>query len=109
MSSDSRKAKIEAMLAETPQDQFLRYCLAMELNKEGSHEAALEYFSGLTRDDRPYVPSFFQAGQMLAGLKRVEEARAFLRDGIDVARKQGDAHAAGEMGEFLSSLGRLGE
>jgi hypothetical protein len=30
-----------------------------------------------------------------------------LRDGIEAARAQGDAHAAGEMAEFLSSLGEM--
>jgi hypothetical protein len=45
------------------------------------------------------------AGQQLTRLDRVAEARDFLRDGIDAARAQGDAHAAGEMSEFLTSLG----
>jgi hypothetical protein len=45
------------------------------------------------------------AGQQLARLDRIEEARSFLRDGIEAARTQGDAHAAGEMSEFLASLG----
>ena len=39
---------------------------------------------------------------------RIEEARTFLRDGIEAARAQGNAHAAGEMAEFLASLGALG-
>jgi hypothetical protein len=34
----SRREKIEAMLAEEPQDVFLRYSLAMELDKEGDHD-----------------------------------------------------------------------
>jgi hypothetical protein len=32
-----------------------------------------------------------------------------LRDGIDQARGQGDAHAAAEMSEFLAALGQMGE
>jgi hypothetical protein len=49
------------------------------------------------------------AGQQLAQLNRVNEARAVLRDGIEKARQTGDAHAAGEMSEFLASLGSRGE
>jgi hypothetical protein len=45
------------------------------------------------------------AAQQLAKLQRVEEARSYLRDGIEQARQQGDAHAAGEMSEFLATLG----
>jgi len=93
------------MLAEDPADTFLRYSLAMELDKEGDHEASLARFAELSRDDPPYVPAYFMAGQQLARLGRLEEARAVLRDGIEAARAQGDAHAAGEMSEFLASLG----
>lgn len=97
------------MLADEPGDTFLRYSLALELEKEGDHERSLQGLRGLMADQPPYVPAFFRAGQQLAALSRVEEARAALRDGIEHARQQGDAHAAGEMGEFLGSLGRAQE
>lgn len=101
----SRRHRIEAMLAETPGDRFLRYSLALELEKDQAHALSLELLFGLTRDETPYVPAFFMAAQQLASLERVEEARSLLRDGIDQARRQGDAHAAGEMSDFLTQLG----
>jgi thioredoxin-like negative regulator of GroEL len=100
----SRRQKIEAMLADDPGDTFLRYSLAMELDKEGDHDASLSRFAELTRDEPPYVPAFFMAAQQLARLNRNDEARTILRDGIVAARTQNDTHAAGEMSEFLSSL-----
>jgi len=105
----SRREKIEEMLADDPSDVFLRYSLAMELDKEGAHEDSLAKFGELTHDQPPYVPAFFMAAQQLARLERIGEARDRLRDGIEEARKQGDDHAAGEMSEFLASLGRQGE
>lgn len=105
----SRREKIEAMLADDPQDVFLRYSLAMELDKEGDNQASLTKLAELRSDDPPYVPAFFMAGQQLARLERVNEARTVLREGIETARNQGDAHAAGEMSEFLASLGAAGE
>ncbi len=105
----SRREKIEAMLVDDPADTFLRYSLAMELDKESDNDRSLTLLEELTKDPTPYVPAFFMAGQQLVRLDRVNEARAFLRDGIEEARKQGDAHAAGEMSEFLASLGDLGE
>lgn len=104
----SRREKIEAMLADDSGDTFLRYSLAMELDKEGDNAASLAQFAELTRDAPPYVPAFFMAAQQLARLGRVDEARTYLRDGIEAARSQGDAHAAGEMSEFLASLGAMG-
>jgi thioredoxin-like negative regulator of GroEL len=105
----TRREKIEAMLADDPGDTFLRYSLAMELEKEGIHDSSLNQLRGLMADQPPYVPAFFRAGQQLASIGRVAEARTALRDGIEQARTQGDAHAAGEMSEFLASLGALGE
>ena len=101
----SRREKIEAMLADDPGDTFLRYSLAMELDKEGNHDDSLARFAELTRDDPPYVPAYFMAGQQLVRLARIDEARAILADGIVAARTQDNLHAAGEMTEFLASLG----
>jgi thioredoxin-like negative regulator of GroEL len=101
----SRREKIEAMLADDPGDTFLRYSLAMELDKEGDHNASLAKFAELTRDDPPYVPAFFMAGQQLVRIGRADEAREILRNGINAATRQDDAHAAREMSEFLASLG----
>ena len=101
----SRREKIEEMLRENPGDSFLRYGLAMELDKERRHDESLTLFAELTRDSPPYVPAYFMAAQQLVRLGRFEEARAILRDGIETAGVQGDTHAAREMGEFLASLG----
>lgn len=100
----TRREKIEAMLRDDPSDVFLRYSLAMELDKEGHHAASLGRFDELMHEDPPYVPAFFMAGQQLARLNRSDEARAILRNGIEAARTRGDLHAAGEMSEFLASL-----
>jgi len=105
----TRREKIEALLADEPEDQFLRYTLALELEKAGETEGSLELLAGLTRDAAPYVPAYFMAGQQLAQHQRVNEARTYLREGIEAARASGDSHAAGEMSEFLASLGSLGE
>jgi thioredoxin-like negative regulator of GroEL len=105
----TRREKLEAMLAADPRDAFLRYGLSQEFDKEGQNERSLELLAGLMRDEPPYVAAFFMAGQQLARLGRVNDARAALRDGIEAARRVGNAHAAGEMAEFLASLGNLGE
>lgn len=105
----SRRAKIEAMLVDSPDDAFLRYGLALELEKEGDHDASLAELNRLMKPESPYVPAFFMAAQQLARLSRIADARTALRDGIEHAREQGNAHAAGEMSEFLASLGKAGE
>ena len=109
MTDTSRREKIEAMLAEEPADTFLRYSLALELDKEERHDESLRLFDELSGESPPYVPAFFMAGQQFARLGRVNEARDVLRNGIEAARAQGNGHAAAEMSELLVSLGAAGE
>jgi hypothetical protein len=109
MSAVSRRERIEAMLAEDPRDQFLRYSLALEWEKEGEHDRSLHLLQGLMAESPPMVASFFMAAKQLTRLRRFADARAALRDGIEQARQQGDRHAAAEMSDYLSRLGDLGE
>lgn len=109
MNASTRRHRIEAMLAEDPADDFLRYSLAMELRKESDHDGSLVRLLDLTKQAKPYVPAFFMAAQQLVELSRLAEARSFLRDGIDEARAQNDLHAASEMSELLGQLGEMGE
>ena len=105
----TRREKIEAMLAEDPTDQFLRYSLAMEMRKEGQHDESLTCLRDLTKDSPPMVAAFFMAAQQLADLDRASEAREYLRNGIEEARQQGDGHAAAEMSDLLMTLGESDE
>jgi len=104
----SRREKIEAMLKEEPEDQFLRYSLATEYDNEERGDESLALLRGLMADQPPHVHSFLRGAQLLVKLDRIEDARAALREGIEVARQQGELHAAGEMGELLASLGAAG-
>ncbi|MBA62472.1 MAG: hypothetical protein CMJ76_08905 [Planctomycetaceae bacterium] len=104
MSENSRRQQIESMLSNEPDDPFLQYALAMELEKEGEHQQSLEWLERLTLSVPPYVPAFFMAGQQLTRLDRLEEARDWLTRGIAQAQEQGNLHAAGEMNEFLAMI-----
>jgi Tfp pilus assembly protein PilF len=100
----SRREQIEEMLADDPNDVFLRYGLAMEYASAGDTAAAVRCFQDLLRIAPDYVPAYVQAGQLYARLGRDDEAMATYREGIEVARQKGDLHAAGEMEGFLMSL-----
>lgn len=99
--------QIEAMLAEDPDDAFLRYGLAMEHASSGDDAACVEVLRDLiarTAAATPYVPAYLQAGQALVRLDRITEACDVLRQGVDVARRVGDTHAQGEMQGLLESV-----
>lgn len=104
MAGTSRKQKILDMLADDPNDAFLRYGLGMEYLSEGDQESALRTFQELTQVVPDYVPGYQQAGQVLVKLGRTDEARDFFRRGIAAAQQTGNLHARDEMQGFLASL-----
>jgi tetratricopeptide (TPR) repeat protein len=104
MTNSTRRQKLESMLEAAPDDQMLRYMLAMEYDKEAMPDRSLELFRGLMEQTPPYVPAYLMAGQLLARLERTDEARQTYQTGIAEARRQSNDHAAGEMTGFLQAL-----
>ena len=99
-------AQIEAMLAEDPDDTFLRYGLAMEHASAGDDASCVSVLRDLIARTaaNPYVPAFLQCGQALVRLDRTEEACEVLKTGIAAAGRAGDLHAQGEMQGLLDSI-----
>jgi hypothetical protein len=106
MAKTARMAQIEAMLAEDPDDAFLRYGLAMEHASAGDDAACVDVLRDLIARTAaaPYIPAFLQAGQALVRLDRIPEACEILGRGVVAARAAGDLHAQGEMQGLLDSI-----
>jgi len=100
----SRRELLEQFVAEKPEDAFARYGLALECAKLGDDPSASDHFRKLLELHPTYVAGYFQFGQLLARLGRVDEARKLLSDGVVVAQKAGDMHARDEMQSALTSL-----
>jgi thioredoxin-like negative regulator of GroEL len=109
MAKTPRMEQIEAMLADDPDDAFLRYGLAMEHASAGDDAACVAVLRELIARTAaaPYIPAYLQAGQALVRLDRIDEAADVLRAGIDAAGRVGTAdalHARGEMQGLLASI-----
>ncbi len=102
----NRREKLQELLQDTPDDQFLRYALASELGKGEAvdKEKCLDLYRGLMSDNHAYVPAFLMSAQLLQQMGRLDEAAGVLRTGIEAARLQDDLHAASEMSELLAQL-----
>ncbi|HYL45729.1 MAG TPA: hypothetical protein VEU52_01755 [Candidatus Limnocylindrales bacterium] len=100
----SRRETLEQFLANKPDDAFARYGLALECVKLGDDQAASEHFRKLLETHPAYVAGYFQFGQLLARIGKIEEAKKLLSDGVVVAQKAGDMHARDEMQAALTLL-----
>ncbi len=101
----SRKEQLLRLMADDPQDPFLRYGYAKELEAEGDLAGAIDQLHQVLKDSPEYVPGFLQVGQLLIQADRVEEAKEMLKMGMQTAFKQADHHAYSEMEGFLASIG----
>lgn len=100
----SRRQQIEGLLKDEPEDTFLNYALAKELVSEGDIASGIAAFDRVLGLNPDYVPAYFQKAQALAGEGDVEAARNVLAEGLVVAQRVGDDHAAGEMTAYLDTL-----
>ena len=106
MAQTPRMERIEAMLAEAPDDHFLRYGLAMEHASAGDDPGCVSVLRDLIARSAadPYIPAYLQAGQALARLDRTDEAADVLRAGVAAAEKVGTPDALHARGEMLGLL-----
>lgn len=109
MSRTPRMGQIEALLADDPNDPFLRYGLALEYSSTGDDTTAAKLLRELIALDPadPYIPAFLMCGQALARLGQEGEAAKVLKQGIAAATKAGTPealHARGEMEGLLSAV-----
>jgi tetratricopeptide (TPR) repeat protein len=85
-------------------DPFAWYGLAMEYRGLERYEDALATFEELRVRAPEYVPMYLMCGQMLEKLGRAADARSWLVDGMEAARRKGDAHALSELESALAAL-----
>lgn len=101
---NKRIAYLKQLIADGKADSFARYAYALELKKEGTVDEALAAFESLRSADPQYLPQYLIAGQMLLDCDRVDEAKAWLEPGLQVAQSQGDGKAVGEIEAALASV-----
>lgn len=93
----SRIDQIRQFLQDSPNDSFLRYALAQELQKQGDVEAAKEAYLWLTDNQPSYVATYYHLGKLLIALGEKEAALAWFNLGIEHAKAAKEIHALSEL------------
>lgn len=100
-----RLAFLEKLTTSGSDDPMAWYGLAQEYRSLERHDDALAAFQTLRGKHPGYVAQYLMCGQMLEKMGRVDDAREWLKAGIDAARAKRDAHALSELEAALSALG----
>ena len=93
----SRIEQIRQFLQESPNDSFLRYALAQELQKQGDLNAAREAYLWLTENQPSYVATYYHLGKLLITQGEKEAAVAWFNLGIEHAKAAKELHALSEL------------
>ena len=95
---------LKDFLAESPDDAFARYGLALEYRNAGQTDQALEEFRLLIEKNPDYTAGYQMWAQTLVEAGRPEEAARKFSEGIQCARRTGNQHAMSEMTSMLEEL-----
>jgi tetratricopeptide (TPR) repeat protein len=102
-----RLAALQQFAADSPQDPFNHYALALEYQRLGDLALAESLFSRLIADFPTYVPTYYHFGKFRESQGLLDEALRLYSQGIEVAVAAQDAHAARELREAHSLLEAL--
>ncbi len=100
----SRLDVLKGLVEKSPDDNRLRYMLAMELSNTGNLEGALHEYEAIIANDADYVAAYLQGGHALAKLGLTGQARQFYQRGIEACRRTGDEHTRNELEGILAAL-----
>ncbi|ACY17913.1 tetratricopeptide repeat protein [Haliangium ochraceum] len=109
--NDSRRERIATFkihIAQTPDDPFPRYALAMEYRTLGQLDKSRLIFKDLINQFPDYVPSYLMYGSTLVELGDSAEAEQIFTKGIEVAGRKRDSHAREELRGALDHLQNKG-
>jgi Tfp pilus assembly protein PilF len=101
----NRLEVLKTMVAQSPEDSFMRYGLATEYANTGDLEQAITEFRALLASNPNYSAAYYHGAQTLEKLGRRDEARQLYHDGIEATTRNGDLHTRSELQAALDLLG----
>lgn len=102
--SVERLGQLRALLAEEPNDPFLRYAIALELKRAGRMEEAAADLERLIREDPKYIACYYQLALILVDMGRAAEAIDVCEVGSLQCLTTGDRKARNELIELKNAI-----
>ncbi len=93
------------MLSENPKDSFLLFAIAKEYEGLGRHNDALDFFLNLKKENPDYVGLYYHLGKLYEQKEEIETAFFTYKEGMEIAKKQGDQHSLNELAAAKLNLG----
>ena len=104
MTSD-RLEQLLGLLKNSPNDSFINFAIAKEFEGLDDDENALKYYLQLVAEDVNYVGTYYHLGKLYEKMEEFETAFSTYKDGMQIAKSQGDQHAYNELAGAKLNLG----
>ncbi|MFY7733454.1 MAG: tetratricopeptide repeat protein [Bacteroidia bacterium] len=101
---NNRLLKLQEMLAETPNDIFLNYALAMEYKGLSLFDKTIEQLNNVLLLDENHVASLYQLGVLLSERNENDKAILFLEKGIEIAKQRKDLKTTNEFRALIDEI-----
>jgi len=88
---------LQTLLAEDPEDSFVKYAIAKEFEKLDDLKSSIKKFEALRKDDPDYVGLYYHLAFIYTEIDEMEKALEIYDLGIAVAKAQNDLHALSEL------------
>lgn len=96
--------RLFSFLEKDPNDAFALYAIAYEYAKAGQHDQAIKYFLELKDKHPDYVGLYYHLGKSFELTGKADDAEKSYREGMKVARQQGEFHPLSELQGALNQL-----
>jgi tetratricopeptide (TPR) repeat protein len=100
----TRLEQLQQMLAQEPDDEFLRYAIAIEYVSVSNFEKAIDCFKNILQTNSEYLAAYYQLGKCYEEVKQFDAAKNIYTKGIDIAQKQSKTKTLNELKEALLLL-----
>ncbi len=95
--TSQRLEYLNTLLAEDPDDSFVKYAIAKEYEKLDDLKTSIAKFESLRADDPDYVGLYYHLAYIYTEIDEMEKALEIYDAGIEVAKVQNDLHALSEL------------
>ena len=92
------------MLEKEPKDSFLNYALALEYQKQGDLNKAIELIEKVIAHDENYLGAYLQLGQCYEECNQPAKALERYKKGCVIAKKQNNNKALSEINQAIFML-----
>ena len=101
---NSRLNQLLEYLKSSPDDSFLNFALAKEYEGLENYDLALKHFLYIKEKNPAYIGLYYHLGQLYTLLQEEMLALDVYKEGMKLAKEQGDYHALSELNTAKTNL-----